>query len=118
MITAFIQRKLRELLGIHCDSVRTEARLDKIEQSIDFLEKDIVAFNLKHQELQELVDDHYNKLNVSVHFTSNVDDKVQIAQEAVASIALATAQTEIEVKALKEELSGLALETVKGELQQ
>lgn len=118
MIIAFIQRKLRSLLGIQCDAVRTEARLDKIERSIDFLEKDIVTFNLKRQEQDELIEDHYAKLNVAVHFTSNVDDKVQLAQEAVASIALATAQTELEVQALKKELSGLALETVKGEVPQ
>lgn len=97
MITAFIQRKLRAFLGIDGEAVRTEARLDAVEET--------VATN-------------YDHLVVTMQYASKIDESKDKAQEAIASVALATAKLEIEVNALKEELSGLALETVKGEVPQ
>lgn len=115
MITAFIQKHFRNLLGLDCEACKTEARLDKLEKKIaanldslvssDQFSKKIYARQEAIFSLIDLIQDETNK-------------RQDTSDEAVASVALASAKAEVEVEAIKQELAGIVLETLKEEAKQ
>lgn len=115
MITAFIQKHLRNLLGLDCEACKTEARLDKLEKKVDEAHTRLVTavdFTSKVYTRQEAI---FNLIDVITDGTSKRQD---VSDEAVASVALASAQLEVELETLKQELAGIVLETIKEEVKQ
>lgn len=115
MITAFIQKHLRNLLGLDCEACKTEARLDKLEKKVDEVHNRLataVDFTSKVYTRQEAI---FNLIDVITDGTTKRQD---VSDEAVASVALASAQIEVELETLKQELAGVVLETIKEEVKQ
>ena len=115
MITTFIQKHLRNLLGLDCEACKTEARLDKLEKkteanldslvSADQFSKKIYARQKALFSLFDLIQDEMNK-------------RQDTSDEAVASVALASAKIEVELGELKQEIAAIVLETLKEEAKQ